>query len=143
MTEFETIYNRFSQKITDYKLLQLDDVSLSELLLGWLHSSIAKFRICKSDLSDRDDDSERFNIDLTDLEIEILALRMVDEWLEPQLNSVLLTKQFMGGNTEKFFSQAGHLNELRLLSDRNRKEIRQLENRYRIVNNTYIGKEED
>ena len=53
MTEFETIYNRFSQKITDYKLMQLDDDSLSELLLGWLHSSIAKFRICKSDLSDR------------------------------------------------------------------------------------------
>ena len=73
-------------------------------MLGLLHSSIAKFR-CKHDLSDRDELLEQFNVDLDDIEIEILALRMVSEWLEPQLNSVLLTKQFMGGKDEKLRQQ--------------------------------------
>ena len=104
MTSFDIIYNRFAQKVEDYKLFQLEEEDLREYLLGLLHSSIAKFR-CKHDLSDRDEILEQFNVDLDDIEIEILALRMVSEWLEPQLNSVLLTKQFMGGKDEKLRQQ--------------------------------------
>lgn len=141
MTSFKTIYQRFANKITDYKLLQLEDEDLRALLKEWLDAAISKFR-CKSDLTDRDDILEQFNIDLDGIEIEILALRMVSEWLEPQVNSVLLTKQFMGGKDEKFFAQSSQLNELRLLKANNDRQIRLLENRYRLLNNDYLEGQE-
>lgn len=101
MTSYETVYNRFLQKITDYKLLDLSDDEIREMCHSWMISSIAKFRRCKNDLSQRDDKIEIFEFDLLDIEIEILAEMMVGEWLAPQLNSVLYTSQFFGGKEEK------------------------------------------
>lgn len=101
MTSYSTIYNRFAQKITDYKLIELSDQDVSMMLKGWLTSAISKFRRCKTDLSKRDDEIEMFDSDLLDIEIEILSLLMVSEWIEPQLNSVLYTAQFFGGKEEK------------------------------------------
>ena len=101
MTSYETIYNRFLQKITDYKLLDLADYEIRDMCHSWMLSAIAKFRRCKNDLSLRDDEIQFFTIDLLDIEIEILAEMMVSEWLEPQLNSVLYTSQFFGGKEEK------------------------------------------
>lgn len=101
MTSQETIYNRFAQKITDYGILDLPKRDLESMLSSWLTSAIAKFRRCEHDLSQRDDDMQEFSVDLNDTEIEILALLMVNEWLEPQVNSELYTSQFFGGKEEK------------------------------------------
>lgn len=120
MTSYGEIYEIFSQKITDYKLLELSDNDVREMLHGWMISAIAKFKRCKTDLSDRNDELYRFNSDLLDIEKEILAELMVGEWLAPQLNSVLYTFQFYGGKEEKFFSQSSHLNTLTELKETNR-----------------------
>ena len=120
MTSYGEIYEIFSQKITDYKLLELSDNDVREMLHGWMISAIAKFKRCKTDLSDRNDELYRFNSDLLDIEKEILAELMVGEWLAPQLNSVLFTSQFYGGKEEKFFSQSSHLNTLTELKETNR-----------------------
>lgn len=101
MTSYQEIFERFSQKITDYKLLELSDNDIHDMLKQWMASAISKFRRCHTDLSDRDDELEEFNTDLLDIEKEILAELMVGEWLEPQLNSVLYTSQFFGGKEEK------------------------------------------
>lgn len=119
MTSYEEIYERFSQKITDFKLLELTDQEIRELMKQWMVSAIAKFRRCKSDLTDRDDELEEFNVDLLDIEQEILAELMVGEWLEPQLNSVLYTSQFFGGKEEKWFAQANQLDKLMVLKNTN------------------------
>lgn len=119
MTSFENIYERFSQKITDFKLLELTDQEIREMMKQWLLSSISKFRRCKSDLSNRDDELEEFNVDLLDIEQEILAELMVGEWLEPQVNSVLYTSQFFGGKEEKFFAQSNQLDKLMALKNTN------------------------
>lgn len=120
MTSYGEIYEIFSQKITDYKLLELSDNDVREMLHGWMISAIAKFKRCKTDLSDRNDELYRFNSDLLDIEKEILAELMVGEWLAPQLNSVLYTSQFYGGKEEKFYSQANGLNSLKDLKETNR-----------------------
>ena len=120
MTSYETIYKRFSKKITDFVFLDLSDEDTEELLFSYLMSSIAKFRKCESDLSERDEDSKAFKNDLLNEEIEILALMMVEEWLEPQLNSSLLTNQIVGGSEEKFYAQANQLDKLQNLQLRNR-----------------------
>ena len=96
-TPYSKIYERALAKITDYDLAFLPDDDFRFMIRGWLNSSISKFRKCASDLSDRDDELEVFNVDLVDEEIEILAMLIVCEWLEPQVNSVNLTLQIFGG----------------------------------------------
>ena len=93
MTSYETIYEKFLQKITDYKILELEDKDVMMMLNGWMTSAIAKFRTCSSDLSNRDDVLMQFNDQLTDLEIEILSILMVSEWLAPQVNSIKYLKK--------------------------------------------------
>lgn len=114
-TSYEIIYKRFLQKITDFNLTEIDDYSLEEMLDGWLKSSIVRTRTMNSDLSKRDDEAQEFSEDLTDLDIEILALGMVNSWLDQYLNSTENVLQFIGGKEEKFYSQSNHILELRAL----------------------------
>lgn len=112
MTSYETIYRWALRKINDPSLAQLPEEDLENELYGWMLSAIAKFRKCKNDLSDRDDESKQFNSDLLLIEQEILANLMAREWLTPQLNSVTVTLQVFGGKEEKYYSQAAHLSSL-------------------------------
>lgn len=84
-----------------------------------MNSAISKFKTITSDLSKRDDESLSFEDDLLDVEIEVLAMMMVTEWLEPQLNSELYVSQFYGGKEEKFFAQANQLDKLMSLKEKN------------------------
>lgn len=138
MTSYENVYNRFLSKISDYDLPIMEEYDLDSTLNGWLIGAIAHFYKCKSDLSNRDDNSKSFNIDLSDDEIEILSILMISEWLNPQINSVLLTKQFVGGKEEKWFSQAQHLETLMALRDNSRSEAKKLMRDYTYVKNGYF-----
>ena len=135
-TPYTKVYDRALAKITDYDLAFFPDDDFRFMLRGWLDSSISKFRKCASDLSNRDDELEVFNVDLVDEEIEILALLIVCEWLEPQVNSVALTHQMFGGKEEKYYSQASHLAELKALRDETRTEARKLMRDYTFFSGT-------
>lgn len=130
MTSYDEIYERFAGKITDFKMMELNDSDIRELLSGYLKSSIAKFKICENDLSDYDDELETFNIDLLDIEKEILAIMMVVEWLEPQVNSVLYTSQFFGNKEQKFFSPANQIQSLMSLKRSNEIKAQKLIRNY-------------
>ena len=95
-------------------------------------------RKCKSDLSLRDDEVQEFEADLSDLEIELLALGMVDAWVTPMLNSTELTLQFIGGKEEKVYSQSQQLAELRNLKKENSLEMNRLHNYFTYTNNSYF-----
>lgn len=137
-TPYSKIYDRALAKLTDYDLAYMSDADLRFMLRGWLNSSIPKFRKCASDLSKRDDELETFNVDLVDDEIEILALLIVCEWLEPQINSVTLTHQMFGGKEEKYYSQSSHLAELKALRNETRTEARKLMRDYTYAHNSYF-----
>lgn len=141
MTSYEKIYDRFLQKITDYKMLDLTDTEIRQECVKWLSSAIAKFRRCKNDLSQRDNELETFTIELLDIEIEILATLMVSEWLSPQLNSVLYTSQFFGGKEEKFFAQANQLDKLMTLKGNNDVEAKKLMRDYGYQNKLWNREE--
>ena len=138
MTSYDKIYNRALSKIEDPMLIQLPEEDFENMLHGWLTSAIAKHRKCTHDLSDRDDELRQFNVDLTDIEQEILAILMVREWLAPQLNSVVLTSQVFGGKEEKFYAQANHLSELRELDEKLRLEAQQLSRDYTYMVSDYF-----
>lgn len=141
MTSYEKIYDRFLQKITDYKMLDLMDTEIRQECAKWLSSAIAKFRRCKNDLSQRDDELETFTVELLDVEIEILSTLMVSEWLAPQLNSVLYTSQFFGGKEERWFAQANQLDKLMTLKGNNDLEAKKLMRDYGYQNKLWNREE--
>ena len=108
------------------------------MINGWLNSAVIRVRKCQHDLSKRDDELQEFEEDLSDLEIELLALGMVDAWVTPMLNSTELTLQFIGGKEEKYYSQSQMLSELRNLKKENSLEMNRLHNYYTYTNNSYF-----
>lgn len=139
-TAFNKVYDSFLAKITDYKILELDYSDVMEMMHGWLKSAAVRQKKIIHDLT-MDDLSETFANDLDDLEIELLALGMVLEWLRPQINSVALTSQFIGGKEEKFYAQANHLSALKALFDSVRLEQKKLIRDYGYRHNTYLDGE--
>lgn len=138
-TPYETIYNRFLQKCTDYDLPHIPQDELETMLHGWMTSAISRFTQSVSDLSQRDDELRTFVIDLEDYEQEVIALFMVVAWLEPRVNSTLLTNQFIGGKEEKYYSQAAHLQTLMTLRDNSLNDAKKLirDNSYRSINSYF------
>ena len=137
-TPYEKIYNRFLQKITDFNLAEVDDCSFDEMVNGWLNSAVIRVRKCQHDLSLRDDELQEFEEDLSDLEIELLALGMVDAWVSQYLNSTELISQFIGGKEEKYYSQAAHIKELRDLKESNLLEMNRLHNYNTYLTSSYF-----
>lgn len=130
MTSYTDVFNIFLNKISDIKLLDMNDTDIEQMLTSWMTSAISKMKKCKSDLSIRDDEIQVFNNDLLDIEKEIIATGMVKEWLEPQLNSTLYISQFFGGKEEKFYAQANQLEKLQALSRKVQLEARKLARDY-------------
>lgn len=135
-TPYEKIYNRFLSRTTDFNLVELDDYTLNEMLRAWLYSAIVRTRT-SSDLS-HDDENDVFNNDLTDLDVELLAMGMTLAWLDQTLNSTELTLQFIGGKEEKWFSQANHIEQLRALRADTLREMNRLHNYYTYTNSSYF-----
>ena len=136
-TPYEKVYGRFLNHTTDFNLADLDDHTLNEMLKDWLHSSIVKVRT-SSDLS-RDDENEVFNHDLSDLDIELIAMGMRLAWLDQRINSTEYTNLFVGGKEEKFYSPSSQLAELRTLRADTLREMQQLYTYDTYVNNDYFG----
>lgn len=137
-TPYDKIYSRFLNRTTDFNLAALDDDTLNEMLNGWLCSAIVNTRT-SSDLSQRDDEIKAFTNDLTDLDIELLAMGMTIAWLDQTLNSTELTLQFIGGKEEKYYSQANHIAELRALREDTRLEMKRLHSYNTYTKNSYFG----
>lgn len=130
MTSYEAIYDRATRKLTDFDLAAMSDVDLEDTLHGYLMSAIAQFRKCKNDLSDRDDELRRFNTDLLDVEQEILAILVARAWLQPQLQSTLLTSQVFSDKEVKYYSQAQQLSTLMALDEKLKLEAQKLSRDY-------------
>ena len=137
MTSYEAIYDRATRKLTDFDLAVMSDVDLEDTLHGYLMSAIAQFRKCKNDLSDRDDELRRFNTDLLDVEQEILAILMVRAWLQPQLQSILLTSQVFSDKEVKYYSQAQQLSTLMALDEKLKLEAQKLSRDYSYTYGSY------
>ena len=136
-TPYEKVYGRFLNRITDFNLGDLDDYTLNEMLKNWLHSAIVNTRT-SSDLSDRDNDNEVFNVDLNDRDVELLAMGMTLAWVDQYLNSTENVLQFIGGKEEKYYSQANHIAELRALREDTRVEMKRLHSYGTYTNNSYF-----
>lgn len=117
-TPYSKIHGRAIAKFSDYDILKFD-LSVREMILNdYLLSAQIEFqRMCKVDLSDRDDVLAQYNEDLDDEIVEILATGEAYYWLSPKvlntenLHNVLNTKDFTT------YSPANLLRELQNLRD--------------------------
>lgn len=72
-----------------------------------------------------------FNVDLTDEEINIFALLMVEAWVDRQLASIEVTRMKYSGSDFKMTSQANHLSKLLSLKTEVRREAHHMQRLYR------------
>lgn len=146
--QYEDVFSAFLSKITDYEFLKRSDSANRDMMVSWLHSASCEPRLRKKftalSLDDEDavltftlrnsidDQSDTFFVK------EVLSIAMIIAWVEPQVNTILLTKQMFGGGEEKFFAQANHLAELQNLLTSSETRLSNKLRDYGYYNNSYI-----
>ena len=134
-TKYSDIYAFFKDKITDYDLLMYEVNIQDEMLLSLLNQSCAKFqRICKNDLSLKDDVLLEFPFKLTLEEIDILTDWMVEAWVRPYLNNIENMRNHLSTKDFKAFSSADLLRAIENIYDSARKNARSKMNEYSFIN---------
>lgn len=120
-TSYEKIYERFLPKFRDYEIPVMPEDMVIERLHDYLVSATARFHVCRKDLSDRDDLLMRFNEELSDREIEILANYMILEYVDATYVRVpTLLKSNLSSTDFNAFSSANLLSKLNDLQERSR-----------------------
>ncbi len=95
----------FLAKVTEYDFLRLDDYDRNSTVDGYMKRACAQFnKICKYDLTDRDDVAREFAADIPEDEIDeiadIVSEGMLVQWMKPyfyradNLENVLNTADF-------------------------------------------------
>jgi hypothetical protein len=138
-TPFANIFQRFLNKITDSDLASLPTGNLESIMSDFLQSSIVRFRKCKQNIKDFDLTLQKFNVDLSMEEIEILANWMKFEWLDQQINRIELLKQSLSSKDYAMYSQANHLSSLLGLREVTLKDVNTLMKYYSYDNNDLSG----
>ena len=123
-TPLHKIYNRFLAIITDDLYLELTREDTQRDLEALFLSAISLFEFPRVPLYSYDLDYEyldefgmveskgRYEIKLTEEEIDIITDCMLIEWVRRQIASVENTRMKYSGSDFKFTSQANHLDKL-------------------------------
>jgi hypothetical protein len=112
VTEFSKVYNYFYSKVTDDMYMELDKEQTDRLLEELMLNAIPWFEFPRVALGDYDLDNKRFNVELSNEEMHIIAVYMVVGWLDQQLASVEVTRMKYTGSDFKMTSQANHMSKL-------------------------------
>jgi len=130
-TPYSDVINSFLGKITDYELPKFLLTEKETIVYGYMFTSCSKFkRLCKVDLSDRDDTEKQFNEDLDDEIIDIITETMIVEWLKPKLYSLENLRNVL--NTKDFtqFSPANLLDKIQATYKEAKLESKRMMNNY-------------
>lgn len=139
-TTFQTIINKFLGKITDDMYIELTFEDTLRDAKSILLDAIPYFEFPRFDLYAFDEYLETYTIDLSNEEINILALLMKTSWLDRQINSIENTRMKYSGADFKMTSQANHLSKLLQLKSENIREAlhaQRLYKRRRVMADTY------
>jgi hypothetical protein len=133
-TPYSDIYNQFLEQITDTDLLALTQSNRESLLFGLLKRACNRFlRICKYDLSDKNDTLKTFNFDLPDEESSIIVHGMIAEWYKPKYNFNENLKNVLNTKDYNQYSPANLLKETRESYKNANREFESMMNKYSYV----------
>ena len=122
MTPFSVIINKFLGKITDDMYMELTYEDTIRDAKQILLDAIPYFEFPRFQLYAFDEEKETYKINLTDEEINILALLMKTSWLNRQIDSIENTRMKYSGSDFKMTSQANDLSKLLSLKTENIRE---------------------
>lgn len=112
-TPYEKIYANLLPKLRDYDIPLMSEEEVKDTLQDYILPAIARFHVCYQELSNRDDNTEQFNITLTDMELEILSNYVLLEYLDSKyIRTQVLLKASLSSKDFNAFSNANHLSKL-------------------------------
>lgn len=130
-TPYEKIYENLLPKFRSYEIPMMTIDEVKDYLHDYLISAIPKFHVCRKDLSNRDDILERFNVELSDVEIEILSNYTLLEYIDSTyVRTPTLLKVTLPSTDFQAFSSANMLDKLMSMHTRFLSENEALLSRY-------------
>lgn len=112
-TPYEKIYDNLLPKFRSYEIPLMSTEEVKDYLHDYLIPAISRFHVCRKDLTDRDDVLQRFNIDLSNEEVEILTNYLLIELLDSEYIRVpSLLKISLPSSDFKAFSKANLIDKL-------------------------------
>lgn len=130
-TPYEKLYENLLPKFRSYEIPLMSTEQVKDYLHDFLIPAISRFHVCRKDLNDRDDILQRFNIELSDMEIEILSNYLLIEYIDSEYIRVpSLLKVQLPSSDFKAFSPANFLDKLMAMHKTYVKENETLLSRY-------------
>ena len=112
-TSYEKLYENLLPKFRSYEIPLMSTEEVKDYLHDFLIPAVSRFHVCRKNLNDRDDILQRFNIDLSDIEIEILSNYLLIEYIDSEYIRVpSLLKISLPSSDFKAFSKANMVEKL-------------------------------
>ena len=112
-TSYEKLYENLLPKFRSYEIPLMSTEEVKDYLHDFLIPAISRFHVCRKDLTNRDDILQRFNVDLSDIEIEILSNYLLIEYIDSEyIRTPSLLKIQLPSSDFKVFSPANFLEKL-------------------------------
>ena len=112
-TPYEKLYENLLPKFRSYEIPLMSTEEVKDYLHDYLIPATSRFHVCRKDLNDRDDILQRFNVELSDIELEILSNYLLIEYIDSTYIRVpTLLKVSLPSSDFKVFSPANFLDKL-------------------------------
>lgn len=112
-TLYEEIYENLLPKFRSYEIPLMTTEEVKDYLHDFLIPAISRFHVCRKNLNDRDDYLQRFNVELSDIEIEILSNYLLLEYIDSTyVRTQTLLKVSLSSKDFNAFSPANFLDKL-------------------------------
>ena len=139
-TSYEKLYENLLPKFRSYEIPLMSTEEVKDYLHDFLIPAIARFHVCRKDLNDRDDIVQRFNVELSDIEIEILSNYLLIEYIDSEyIRTPTLLKVQLPSSDFKVFSPANFLDKLLSMHSTYVKENETLLSRYAWMGAKELG----
>lgn len=112
-TPYEKLYENLLPKFRSYEIPLMTTEEVKDYLHDFIIPAVSRFHVCRKDLNDRDDIVQRFNADLSDIEIEILSNYLLIEYIDSEyIRTPTILKVSLPSSDFKAFSPANFLDKL-------------------------------
>lgn len=112
-TPYEKLYDNLLPKFRSYEIPLMTVEEVKDFLHDYLIPAISRFHVCRKNLNDRNDILQRFNVELSDIEIEILSNYLLIEYIDSEyIRTPSLLKVQLPSSDFKVFSPANFLDKL-------------------------------
>lgn len=112
-TSYEKLYENLLPKFRSYEIPLMSTEEVKDYLHDFIIPAVSRFHVCRKNLEDRDDILQRFNSDLSDIEIEILSNYLLIEYIDSEyIRTPSLLKVQLPSSDFKVFSPANFLEKL-------------------------------